>query len=178
MYRRITMCFMVAALTMVGSRGLAAQLAPEDGRTAHNTVFLELGGNALLYSLSYERVLPSDVSLRAGFGYMSVSASSGAASSSVSSLGIPITVSYLGIGGSTKLELGGGVLFQKFSGATSTGFGDEIEAGVFVPMATFIVGLRLAPPQGGFNFKLGFTPMWHPDIGLFPWGSLAFGVGF
>jgi hypothetical protein len=165
------MCFLVAALATVWSGEAAAQ----NERSAQNTVFLELGGNALLYSLSYERILPSDVSLRAGFGYMSVGATSGAASASVSSLGIPITVSYLGFG---KLELGGGVLLQKFSGATSTGFGDDIEAGVFVPMATFIAGLRLAPPGGGFNFKLGFTPMWHPDVGLFPWGSLAFGVGF
>ena len=174
MYRQLTMGLMIAALATVWSGELAAQ----NERTAQNTVFLELGGNASLYSLSYERILPSDISVRAGFGYMSVSATSGVASSSVSSLGIPITLSYLGIGGSTKLELGGGVLFQKFSGETSTGFGDDIEAGVFVPMATFIAGLRIAPPGGGFNFKLGFTPMWHPDVGLFPWGSLAFGVGF
>ena len=83
-----------------------------------------------------------------------------------------------GIGGTTKLELGGGVLFQKFSGATSTGFGNDIDVGVFVPMATFIAGLRVAPARGGFNFKIGFTPMWHPDVGVFPWGNLAFGYGF
>ena len=129
----------------------------------------------MTYSVSYERILPSDIGLRAGVGYMSLSATAGTASSSVTSIGIPVTASYLGLG---KLELGGGVLFQKFSGATSTGFGDQIDVGVFVPMATFIAGLRLAPPGGGFNFKLGFTPMWHPDIGFFPWGSLAFGVGF
>lgn len=162
---------MVAASTAAWSSGVAAQTQ----RTAQNTVYLELGGNALLYSVSYERILPSNVALRAGAGYMSVSATAGSASSSVSSLGIPVTASYLGLG---NLELGGGVLFQRFSGATSTGFGDDIEAGVFVPMATFIAAWRIVPPTGGFNFKLGFTPMYHPDIGFFPWGSVAFGVGF
>ena len=93
----------------------------------------------------------------------------------MTSLSIPITASYVGLG---KLELGAGVLLQRFSGATSTGFGSDIEAGVFVPMATGIVGLRLAPPTGGFHFRAGFTPMWHPDVGFFPWGSLGFGVGF
>lgn len=175
MPRRLAMCLMAATLTTVGSQALSAQT----GRTAHNTVFVELGGNALLYSLSYERILPSDVSLRAGFGYVSVSATAGTASSSVTSVGIPVTMSYLGIGsGATKFELGGGVLFERFSGATSTGFGDKIKAGAFVPLATGIAGLRVAPPGGGFNFKLAFTPIWHPDVGFFPWGSLAFGVGF
>ena len=80
MYRQLAMYFLVAATMMIGSSGLAAQ----DARTAQNTIFLELGGNALIYSLSYERIMPSDVSLRAGFGYMSVGASAGTASASVS----------------------------------------------------------------------------------------------
>lgn len=174
MFRRIATCITMAALTVVGAQALHAQSA----RTAHNTIYLELGGNALIYSVSYERILPSELALRAGVGYMSLGATAGTASSSVTSLGIPVTASYLGIGGSTKLELGGGVLFERFSGATSTGFGDKIEEGVFVPLATFIAGLRVSPPGGGFNFKLGFTPIWHPDVGFFPWASLAFGVGF
>jgi len=171
MSRNLTVFLMVTALLGVGSSAAQAQ----SERTAQNTVYLELGGNALLYSVSYERILPSDVALRIGGGYTSLSATAGTATSSVSSLSIPITASYLGFG---KLELGGGVLLQKFSGSTSTGFGSDIEAGVFVPMATAIAGLRLAPLTGGFNFKLAFTPMWHPDVGFFPWGSLGFGVGF
>ena len=174
MYRQLAMCLTVATLTTAASSEVRGQAE----RTASNTIFLELGGNALIYSLNYERVLPSDMAVRVGFGHVSVSATSGLSSASVTSTSIPITASYLGIGGSTKLELGGGVLFQRFSGSTSTGFGNDIEAGVFVPLATFITGLRVAPPGGGFNFKLAFTPIWHPDVGFFPWGSLGFGVGF
>jgi hypothetical protein len=157
----------------------AARAQNGNGNSASNAVYLELGGNALLYSLNYERLLPSDVALRAGFGYMSISAAGGGASANVTSVGIPLTFSYLGLGGgAAKFELGAGALFQRFSGAASTGFGDEIEAGTFVPLATFIAGLRIAPPGGGFNFKLAFTPMWHPDVDFFPWGGLGFGVGF
>jgi hypothetical protein len=108
-----------------------------------------------------------------------VSATSGTGSGNASWVTIPLTFSYLAGGaGSAKFEVGAGAAFTRISASSSTGFGDEIEAGAFVPIGTFIAGLRLAPPGGGFNFKLGFTPFWHPDIGFFPWGGLAFGVGF
>lgn len=175
MQRPLAGCLTLAALVALIPSGANAQAA----RTASNTVFLELGGNALLYSLNYERVLPSAVGLRAGMGYMSVSAAAGGTSANASVLTIPLTVSYLGLGGgSAKFEIGGGATLTRFSGSSSTGFGDEIEAGAFVPIGTFIAGLRLAPPGGGFNFKLSFTPFWHPDIGFFPWGGLGFGFGF
>lgn len=172
MFRRLATGLTAAVLLA----GVSSQVQAQSGS---NTIFLELGGNGLLYSINYERVLPSDVSLRAGFSYMSVSASGGGASANVNWVTIPLTFSYLGIGGgSAKLELGGGAAFTRISGASSTGFGDEIEAGVFVPLASFIAGLRIAPPGGGFNFKLAFTPFWHPDTDFFPWAGLAFGIGF
>lgn len=175
MHRPLARCLTIAAL-VAAPAGAHAQAA---ARTANNTVFLELGGNALLYSLNYERVLPSAVALRAGFGYMSVSAASGTASGNASVVTIPLTFSYLGLGGgSAKFELGAGATFTRFSASATSGFGDEIEAGAFVPVGTFIAGLRLSPPGGGFNFKLNFTPFWHPDIGFFPWGGLGFGFGF
>lgn len=173
MNRHLKSLLALAALTSLGASGAAAQ------RAASNAFFLELGGNAGLYSVNYERVLPSNVALRAGLSYMSLSATSGSAEANVSSLGIPVTFSYLGLGsGSAKFELGAGALFQRFSGSSSWGFGNEVEAGAFVPLATFIGGLRLAPAGGGFNFKLAFTPLWHPDVGFFPWGGMGLGVGF
>ena len=157
---------------------LAAQTAPV-GRTAYNSVYLELGGNALVYSVNYERMMPTGTAFRAGLSYMSVSATSGTAAANANVVGIPLTFSYLGRGtGSVKLELGAGATFEKFSGSSSVGFGSDIKAGAFVPLATFIAGLRIAPPKGGFNFKLAFTPFYHPDIGFFPWGGMSFGMSF
>ena len=166
-----------AAAVLVGLVPLDA--AAQSKRTAFNTIFVELGGNALLYSLNYERITAQDIGLRIGFSYVSLTATAGSASSSETAVGIPITASYLGLGsGSSKFELGGGILFERFSGASSSGFGDEIKVGVFVPMATFIAGYRYVPVNGGFNFKVGFTPVYHPDVGLFPWGGMSFGYGF
>lgn len=157
--------------------GLVTVVVPE-AQAQGNTIFLELGGNGLLYSINYEKSLPSKVALRAGFGYMSVSATSGGAGANASVVTIPLTFSYLAGSGSAKFEVGAGATMTRFSGSASTGFGDEISAGAFVPVGTFIAGLRLAPAGGGFNFKLNFTPFWHPDVGFFPWGGLAFGIGF
>ena len=147
-------------------------------RTAHNAVYLELGGNGLLYSVNYERFMAPNVSLRGGFSYVSVEASDGTGSASASVAVVPLMVNYLLGGGSAKLEVGGGIALTRFSGESSTGFGDEVEVGAFVPIGTGTVAFRLSPPGGGFNFKIGWTPFFHPDIGLFNWGGLALGAGF
>jgi hypothetical protein len=173
MRRYLTAC--VAAAVMLAPSWASAQ----SQRTAFQTVYLELGGNGLWYSLNYERILPQNVALRVGASYLSMSATAGAATSSVSSFGVPLTASYLGLGGvSHKLELGGGVVFERFSGQASSGFGEKAAGGGLYPLATFIMGYRYAPARGGFNFKLALTPVWHPDLGSFMWGGLAFGVGF
>ena len=178
MQRSLAGCLTVAALLAAMSSGAHAQ-AP--ARTAYNTVFLELGGNAGIYSVNYERVLPSAVSLRAGFSYLSVSAASGTSGSNVTWSSFPLTVSYLGLGGGTvKFEVGGGVALHRFSGSATWGFGDEVKTGAFVPLPTAIAGLRIAPAGGGFNFKLAYTPLYVSDAStkLFNWGGMAFGIGF
>ena len=145
---------------------------------ARNAMYVELGGNGLWYSLNYERLASPNVALRAGVSYMSVSAASGTASANVSSMGFPLTAAYLVGKGSSKLEIGGGLLAEKFSGAASSGFGQKATGGGFYPMGTAVFGYRYAPVGGGFNFKLAFTPVYHPDLGFFPWGGLSFGFGF
>ena len=147
-------------------------------RSANSAIYLELGGNGLLYSANYERFMTPNVSLRGGLSYVSVEGTSGTASASVSLLTFPLMVNYFVGGGSAKLELGAGMTLTKFSGSSSTGFGDEIEEGAFVPIGAGTVAFRLSPPGGGFNFKIGWTPFFHPDIGLFNWGGLALGAGF
>src|SRR6185503_3198370 len=101
----------LALLLLFSAAPLAAQTAPA-GRTAFNAVYLEVGGNGLLYSINYDRILPSNLALRAGLSYMSVSATSGSASASANIVGIPLTFSYLAGGaGSLKFEVGAGASF-------------------------------------------------------------------
>jgi hypothetical protein len=96
----------------------------------------------------------------------------------VSSTGVPITVSYLLGSGGSKLEMGAGLLLEKFSGQASSGFGEKASGSGVYPVGTAIFGYRYMPVGGGFNFKLAFTPVYHPDLGFFPWGGLSFGFGF
>src|SRR5262245_1401435 len=72
-------------------------------RSAKNSLYVELGGNAGLYSLNYERFLFDEGAVRIGLMYMSVSASASSggttASGSASWFGAPLMFSYLGVGG-------------------------------------------------------------------------------
>lgn len=146
-------------------------------RTAKNVLFAELGGNALLYSLNYERFFFDDVSLRMGFEYFSVGASAGSVSESASLTMVPIMVDYFGVGGTDhKLELGIGLLPVIFSGAASIGGASATESGVAFG-GTATVGYRYVPHDGGFMFKIGFTPVFGLG-GFAPWGGLGLGVVF
>jgi hypothetical protein len=174
MRRLISATFALAVVVLVPSL-TSAQAAP---RQANKAVYLELGGNGLWYSINYELGVRQNSAVRVGFSYMSVSAASGTAESSISSLGVPVTFSYFLGAGNHRLEIGGGVLLEKFSGAASSGFGEKAEGGGFYPLATGIFGYRYRPVNGGLNFKLAFTPVWHPDLGTFIWGGMSLGMGF
>jgi len=57
-----------------------------------------------------------------------------------------------------------------------------------VPIATAIVGYRFRPRDGGFNFRVGASPLFGKGLGLYakdptafgilPWGYLSFGWTF
>jgi hypothetical protein len=110
---------------------------------------------------------------------MSISASAGSASASVKTVVVPLTASFLGLGSTNhKLELGAGLALSSYSGQGSFGLTEEVAAGGFFPVGTAIAGYRYVPGDGGFNFRIAFTPLFHPDLGFFPWAGLAFGYGF
>lgn len=145
------------------------------GRTAHNAVYLELGGNGIFYSLNYERFLSDALALRIGIGYFSISASSSEGDASVGVLWLPIMVNYLGIGGlDHKMELGIGVLPIFASGSADTLAVESSGSGV-AAAGTASIAYRYVPHDGGFNFKIGLTPLFG-SFGFLPWLGIAFGV--
>jgi hypothetical protein len=154
-------------------------------RVAKNSVFVELGGNAGLYSLNYERFFSDDVGLRLGLMYMSVSgtSSSGTTTSTASAswFGAPLMFSYLGIGGENhKLDLGAGVVLMHLSAGAST-FDATASAQGFLVAGTATFGYRYVPVNGGFNFKAGFTPLFIQSAGktyVLPWAGISVGYGF
>lgn len=154
-------------------------------RSAKNSVYAELGGNGGLYSVNYERFVIDDVTARIGLMYMQLGATAtsgpATATANVSWFAAPLMVSYLGIGGlNHKLELGAGAVVMYFSGGVSTFSATTRASGtVIAPSAT--VGYRYAPTDGGFNFKVGFTPLLISVAGqtsFLPWAGISGGYGF
>lgn len=148
---------------------LAPVAAGAQERTARNGLYVELGGSAGAWSLNYERFVTDDVSLRVGGSYMSVTDS---LRTSVSLATFPLTASYLGLrSGSHAFELGAGVVFASASISSTSAGVEAFGSGV---IGTAIVGYRLAPPAGGFNLRIAFTPLFGSG-GFFAWGGLALG---
>jgi hypothetical protein len=147
-------------------------------RTANNVLSVELAGNAAIYSVNYERFFTDDIAARIGFGYISLTASSGSEKASASILLIPLMASYMGIGSADhKLELGAGPLFVSAS-ASASGIGSTAAHGSGFGIAgTATLGYHYVPHDGGFDFKIAFTPIFGAD-GFLPWGGLGLGYVF
>src|SRR5258708_32538297 len=79
-------------------------------RTANNALYVEGLGAGLFYSLNYDHAF-GPVAGRAGIGYFAVSSGG----SSTTWVSIPLTVSYLGLGGLKHMfEVGAGVSINYF----------------------------------------------------------------
>jgi hypothetical protein len=154
-----------------------SQARADPARAANNSLYFELGGSGVVYSLNYERFVQDDVSLRVGFGYVSLKGAKingGTVTNDVGLLTIPVTASYLGIGsGNHRLELGAGAVYAHLTGQTSSdgaeAFGSD--SGV---VGTAIAGYRYVRPDGGFTFRAAFTPLFG-EGGFQPWVGVAMG---
>jgi hypothetical protein len=146
-------------------------------RTARNGLYVEVGGPGTFYSLNYERFVHDDVSLRLGGSYVrftgtSTDATWFAVGESSLTL-IPLTASYLGLrSGSHALELGGGAVIASIGGDGTTDF--DVFGSASGVVGTGILGYRLAPLGGGFNFRVAYTPFFA-DGRVFEWFGVALG---
>ncbi len=181
-------------LTLFTSGALKAQQGgvgvPPSGASAwaQNAVYVELLGNGLVYSINYDRFISPNSSIRAGIGYIGLSASAptdngdGTVSNnnvSASLLTIPITFNYFlgshdekGRLSSSKFELGLGIIFID----AGESFGAISAAGVGVG-GTATVGYRYQSYDGGFVFRVGFTPVFALSA-FFPYGGIGAGFSF
>jgi hypothetical protein len=157
-----------------------------------NTIYAEGLGAGGAWSINYERMVFNDLGIHVGFGYFGVSAtaSGGGQTSSASGsfIAIPVTASYVGVSsGAHALEMGGGVTIWNISVSGSSG-GFVGSATGLVPVGTLLVGYRYQPPSGGFNFRVGASPLFGRGLGLnstnptafgvLPWGYLSLGWTF
>ncbi len=152
---------------------------------AKNTIFFELGGNGLIYSINYDRLITKSFSLRIGYSSFSATVPVGLVSDQISVTIIPAMANYLYGDGSSRLELGAGISFVPSITTTQANFlpvlfgqnpsiSHQSGSGMFF---TSVIGYRYQPIDGGFNFRIGFTPLIVNDRVL-PWASLSLGWTF
>jgi outer membrane protein OmpA-like peptidoglycan-associated protein len=142
---------------------LAQDYYSTEGATVQKTVFLELNGQGLLPSFNYDTRFSKKLGglgARIGisnFSFLGVSVST-----------IPVGLNYLKPFGKpgNYLELGGGVTFL---GGTFLGFGASTTIG------TLNAGYRYQPVGGGFNFRIGITPLFGRNNFMPYWGGMSLG---
>jgi len=154
---------------------------PEEERRAPNTVYIEGLGAGLFYTVNYERLVLEDLAVRVGVGYYRVD--------DVGIISVPISVSYLGLGGQRHMmEIGAGVSI--FYAADLLGSGLLRATGsAVVPLGTVFAGYRYHPTgRAGFHFRagamalvargLGFSDPDPDSIGALPWLCFSAGASF
>ncbi len=140
---------------------------------AMNGIYAEALGSGLVYTLNYERWLSSSFALRLGFGYLPVSAEKkNGTTASESATDAPLTLSWFPFdASSSKLEIGAGFSYIDLTKPVR-GFPEGSNIGY-----AGIVGYRYEEPDGGFLFRIDFTPVMLAGT-LYPWGGVSLGYGF
>lgn len=171
-FYKIRPCSVFVILLALSSLAHAQEDVIGPTEFARNSIFVELGGNGILYSLNYDRKFTDHVSGR--IGGMGFSIESDNSTDRVGLLLFPTMVNYLLGSGSSRLELGAGLLWG-IAGGELEDYGSL--NGVGLAGITSTIGYRLQPARGGFNFRIGLTP--YISNGEFQfWGGLGFGFGF
>ena len=175
----VTLLAIASATAATAAPGEQRDDVGREHKAPTNLVFLEPLGNGLLYSLDYERLLAHDhVGLRVGASWFSWSVSDYGGSGKLTLVSFPIVGSYYVGTQRHKLQVGLGatILYTVAStDTTGTAFGND-RTGLGVA-ATAVLGYRYLPPDGGFTFGTGFTPLWRPGRFL-PWGGVDAGWAF
>jgi hypothetical protein len=149
-----------------------------------NTVkqfYTELGGPGILFSANMDSRFKALTRLgwgfRAGFGFTLVdqqTSNYGYRTRSVATF--PLGINYLfGKSGSPHMfEVGGGVTI--LSRKSSILNYNERKEGYFLGHFDFMY--RRQPPEGGFCWRIGMTPLINPDGDIVPFGAVGLGFSF
>ena len=172
---RFTRLAFALAATVALAQPLAAQ-TPADPFTARNVVYIEAGGNALLYSVNYERMIIGGLTARVGAGFIPawfpwVDEDDDGALLTV----VPVQLSFVFGPGNHHMEMGAGATF----GNASVDIGD-LEGSESWVFGTGTVGYRYQPPEGGIVFRATLTPLFLEvlDEDMFPMIGLSLGRSF
>lgn len=155
------------------------------------SVFVELGGPAIVYSFNYDFRFDKENlqswGMRVGVGGYARSSSYNGGNNSDGLFTIPLQVTRLF--GRTKhfFELGGGATFM-YARSTSNFGSNQFSSKDYdfilnsgeTPtfMGTLNLGYRKIPENGGFTFRANLTPVFNQN-GFWPiWAGVGFGYAF
>lgn len=140
----------------------------ETTRTASNSLFLEVGGPGIVYSVNYDRMLSEMFSLRVGATYFQFHELH---DDHAGYFFAPMVANLLLGSAQHKFEAGLGIVpgwAFSFRAGDSSGF-------QFNEVA--LAGYRYAPTAGGLHFRAN-VEMIHLKSGFLPWGGVSVGYGF
>lgn len=173
-------------LVLAISSNCLAQKEPQSF-TAKNAVYLEVGGSSGRYAVNYSKIFHQK-------GKLKLNASAGFSMwrdqlndfKTIWLPVIPLEVTALYGKSNHHLELGFG--FTSFLSRTldinseTFEFSDKVVFGAFIPLR---VGYRYQKPEGGFFFRVGYTPIINVPVragkswSIYPyWAGVSFGKSF
>jgi hypothetical protein len=132
-----------------------------------NSLYLEVGGSAGFYSINYDRLIGPHLGVRIGFSYWADLIIPG-----ISAQIFPMSLNCLIGNGSSKFELGVGMTYTI---GHVNWFHRKESAAVVIP--NFNIGYRYQSEDGGFLFRIGFTPL-ISSTQFLAWGGLSAGFSF
>lgn len=159
----LTVIFVLSFL--IGSGLLYAQ----ESTRRSNSIYVELAGHGILYSINYDRLLLPAVSMKVGFSTLDGESSSGI---SHRLRAVPITVNYIFGKTPFQLELGTGVDFISF-------YLDDVSWRLSDKWGMAVIHSvmwRIQPEDGGLNIRMGLTPAWGRRFFLY--GGVSIGWTF
>ena len=187
--KKVFVLLAFAGLLFTLKPSLMAQEQKEN--VANKVFFAELGGPGVLMSVNWDSRFKSNA--RLGFGYRAgigfsigefkdrefVDPYSGYSyyeSVTKAYYTIPVGINYVfGKPNSiSAFEVGAGATFLTKKKSLFTY--DEEKSGHFI--GTLVFMYRIMPVNGGFSFRVGFTPMIGTAGDFFPMGAVSFGYAF
>ena len=165
--KRVGLCGALI-LAVLSSRAEAQIEIPPDAEIPQQSVYVEIGGNGLVYSLNYDALFQSHWGIRLGGSYypFDVEPDEIHESDDESYAFLGLVMGLYAIGKKAhKVELGAGILFGTIYDRQRWDF-------IEPPGTTFSMGYRYYPDNPShFTFKVAFTPTitrsgLHPRIGI------------
>ena len=150
---------------------VVAGAAEARAQTSRHAAYVEIGGNAIVPSVNYERRLGERWHGRAGISFITGETSEDSESTFI----FPFTVSSVNRPLSNHhFEWGGGLTFVTGDSQDLFETVDDDEK-ISNVLLTGILGYRYQKPDGGFQFRIAATPVLGDDLAA-PW--MGFSLGY